>query len=70
MSVYRVGDLVRWNLSPCDLEVFDAVGMIIEMRQLPHPLECRVLWTSGAASEWCDVRDVALMQTEGECGIT
>lgn len=72
MPVYRVGDLVRWNLSPCDLEVFNAVGMIIEMRQLQWALRCRVLWADEGVAQWYDVRDVALapMQTETECGIT
>jgi hypothetical protein len=66
-----VGDLVRWNLSPCDLEIFNAVGMIIEMRQLQwESLKCRVLWADEGVAQWYDVRDVAPMQTETECGIT
>ncbi len=80
MPVYQVGDLVRWNLSPCDLEVFDAVGMIkvfdavgmiIELRQLQwQSPECRVLWADEGVSQWCDVRDITVMQTEAECGTT
>lgn len=74
MPVFRVGDLVKPNPghpSFVSEENPDALGIIIEMRDIIHRRpEAKVLWDEPATPLWSFIENLRPVQPDGRPGIT
>lgn len=69
MPVYQIGDLVQPGDNWGDEENPGAIGLIFEMRSMPHrPPEARVLWNDmlDVGPKWSLISDIKHLKQHGK----
>ena len=67
MPVYKIGDLVSPDNPWGDEENPDAIGIIVEMRSMPHlKPEAKILWNDllDVGPKWTIIQDIKLLEQQ------